>query len=101
MNAINRNRFCWPALAACLFAFAAPAGAEPFAPAGSGVPSCEKLAKDMKPEEGFNNTTNALIFYWIQGYMSAANIALLEGDSQYVDLSLMNEKKMLPLIFDF
>ena len=33
--------------------------------------------------------------------MSAANIALLEGDSEYVDLSLMDEKKLLPLIQDF
>ncbi len=68
---------------------------------GIGVASCEKLAKDMKPEEGFNNVTNSLIFYWVQGYMSAANIALLEGDSQYVDLYLMNEKKILPLIYEF
>jgi hypothetical protein len=28
--------------------------------------------------------------------MSAANIALLEGDSQYVDLAKMDEKKLLP-----
>ena len=38
-----------------------------------------------KPGEGhesgrcLGNTVNALIFYWVQGYMSAANIALLEG----------------------
>jgi hypothetical protein len=101
MSAINRNRYCLPALAACLFAFAAPAGAEPLATAGIGVASCEKLAKDMNPAEGFSNTTNALMFYWIQGYMSAANVALLEGDSQYVDLFVMNEKKLLPLIHEF
>ncbi|MBR1191031.1 hypothetical protein [Bradyrhizobium sp. AUGA SZCCT0160] len=68
---------------------------------GIGVASCEKLARDMNPAEGFNNVTNSLIFYWVQGYMSAANIALLEGDSQYVDLYLMNEKKILPLIYEF
>jgi hypothetical protein len=45
------------------------------------------------------NTVNALIFYWVQGYMSAANIALLEGDSEYVDL--MDERKLLPLIQDY
>ena len=87
MNAIHRKRYTLPALAACLFCFAAPAGAEPLTTAGIGVASCEKLAKDMNPAEGFNNMANALIFYWVQGYMSAANIALLEGDSQYVDLS--------------
>ncbi|MET3844120.1 hypothetical protein [Bradyrhizobium sp. OAE829] len=101
MSAINRIPYGLSAVAACFFTFAAPAGAQPLATNGIGVASCEKLAKDMKPEEGFNNVTNSLIFYWVQGYMSAANIALLEGDSQYVDLYLMNEKKILPLIFEF
>ncbi|CAN7468990.1 hypothetical protein LJR220_004240 [Bradyrhizobium sp. LjRoot220] len=101
MSAINRNPYWLSTLAASFFAFAAPAGAQPLATNGIGVASCEKLAKDMNPAEGFNNITNSLMFYWVQGYMSAANIALLEGDSQYVDLHLMNEKKLLPLIFDF
>ena len=101
MNAIHRNHYRLPALAACLFYFAAPASAEPLTTAGIGVASCEKLAKDMNPAEGFNNTVNSLIYYWVQGYKSAANIALLEGDSQYVDLFVMNEKKLLPLIYDF
>ena len=102
MNAITRIRFALAAATACFFAFAAPAaGAEKLTTAGIGVASCEKLAKDMNPAEGFSNTTNALIFYWVQGYMSAANIALLEGDSQYVDLFAMNETKILPLIHEF
>jgi len=101
MRAINRNFHTLPALAACFLYFAAPASAQPLATAGIGVASCEKLAKDMNPAEGFNNVTNSLIFYWVQGYMSAANIALLEGDSQYVDLFVMNETKILPLIFDY
>jgi hypothetical protein len=101
MSATNRNHYWLSALAACFFACATPASADPLATAGIGVASCEKLAKDMNPAEGFNNITNSLIFYWVQGYMSAANIALLEGDSQYVDLSLMNEKKLLPLIHEF
>lgn len=100
MSALTRLACGLSAFAACFLAFA-PAGAQPLATNGIGVASCEKLAKDMKPEEGFNNVTNSLIFYWVQGYMSAANIALLEGDSQYVDLFLMNEKKILPLIHDF
>src|SRR4051812_14203219 len=95
------HRFARAATAACFFCFGAPAFAEPLATAGIGVASCEKLAKDMNPAEGLNNTVNYLIFYWVQGYMSAANIALLEGDSQYVDLALMNEKKLLPLVYDF
>ena len=97
----NRSRLGLPAMVACSVFFTAPASAEPLATAGIGVQSCAKLAKDMNPAEGLNNTVNYLIFYWVQGYMSAANIALLEGDSQYVDLSLMNEKKLLPLIYDF
>ena len=101
MRPINRNFHTLPALAACFLYFAAPASAQPLATAGIGVASCEKLAKDMNPAEGFNNVTNSLIFYWVQGYMSAANIALLEGDSQYVDLFVMNETKILPLIFDY
>jgi hypothetical protein len=55
----------------------------------------------MNPAEGFNNTVNSLIYSWVQGYMNAANIALLEGDSQYVDLSKMDEKKLLPMIQEF
>ena len=55
----------------------------------------------MNPAEGFNNMTNALVYYWMQGYMSAANMALLEGDNEYVDLSLMDEKKLLPKIYEF
>lgn len=101
MNAIKHIRYGLAAFAVCLAGFAAPAGAEPLTTAGIGVASCEKLAKDMNPAEGFNNITNSLVFYWVQGYMSAANIALLEGDSQYVDLFVMNEKKLLPLIYEF
>ena len=101
MSATHRHRFALPAIAACLFYFISPVCAEPLATAGIGVASCEKLAKDMNPEEGFKNATNALIFYWVQGYMSAANITLLESDEEYVDLALMDEKKLLPLILDF
>ena len=90
-----------PAIAAVFLGFTTPSQADPLTTAGIGVASCEKLAKDMNPAEGFNNMANALVYYWVQGYMSAANMALLEGDSQYVDLSHMDEKKLLPLIQDF
>ena len=82
-------------------AFAGPARGEPLATAGMGVHSCAKLAKDMKPEEGFNNLANALIYFWVQGYMSAANITTLESDSEYIDLSKYDEKKLLPMIHEF
>ena len=90
-----------PAIVACSVFVTAPASAEPLATAGIGVQSCAKLAKDMNPAEGFNNMTNALVYYWMQGYMSAANMALLEGDNEYVDLSLMDEKNLLPKIHEF
>jgi hypothetical protein len=97
----NRSRLGLPAMVACSVFFTAPASAEPLATAGIGVQSCAKLAKDMNPAEGFNNMTNALVFYWTQGYMIAANMALLEGDNEYVDLSLMDEKNLLPRIHAF
>jgi hypothetical protein len=75
--------------------------AEPLATSGMGLASCEKLARDIKPEEGFNHLPNALIYYWVQGYMSAANITMLESDSEYVDLSKYDEKVILPAIQAF
>ena len=101
MNTTTRHRLALPIIAASFLGFAAPASAEPLATAGIGVASCEKLAKDLNPEEGFKNATNALIFYWVQGYMSAANITLLESDEEYIDLALMDEKKLLPMIHEF
>jgi hypothetical protein len=101
MSAIKRSRLCLSAIVAGFLCAIAPASAEPLATAGIGVASCEKLAKDLNPEEGFRNATNALVFYWVQGYMSAANITLLESDEEYIDLALMDEKKLLPMIHDF
>jgi hypothetical protein len=101
MSITKPSRLDVAAIAAGLLCFTAPVCAEPLATAGIGVASCEKLAKDMNPEEGFKNATNALLFYWVQGYMSAANITLLESDEEYVDLALMDEKKLLPMIHDF
>jgi hypothetical protein len=75
--------------------------AEPLATAGVGLASCEKLARDLKPEQGFNHMPNALVYYWVQGYMSAANIATLEGDGDYVDLSKYDEKVILSKVQAF
>ena len=77
------------------------ARAEPLATAGVGLASCEKLARDLQPEQGFNHLPNALVYYWVQGYMSAANITTLESDSDYIDLSKYDEKVILPAIKDF
>jgi hypothetical protein len=75
--------------------------AEPLTTAGMGLTRCDKLAADLKPQEGFNHVPNALIYFWVQGYMSAANIATLEGDSDYVDLSKYDEKVILSGIHEF
>jgi hypothetical protein len=77
------------------------ANADPLATAGIGVANCGKLATDMKPDEGLTNTANFLIFYWVQGYMSAANITTLESDSNYIDLSKFDDKTLLPMIYDY
>ena len=77
------------------------AKAEPLATAGIGLQSCERLARDLKPADGFNHLPNALMYYWVQGYMSAANMVLLEGDSEHVDLSKFDEKVILPAIHEF
>jgi len=75
--------------------------AEPVTTSGIGLTSCEKLARDIKPELGFNHVPNTLIYFWVQGYMSAANIATLEGDSQYVDLSQYRENVILAGVKQF
>jgi hypothetical protein len=85
-----------------LIAAVAVLHAEPLTTAGVGLATCEKLARDLQPEQGFNHIPNALVYYWVQGYMSAANIATLEGeDSDYVDLSQYDEKVILPAIKEF
>ena len=84
-----------------LMAATGVAEAEPLATAGVGLASCEKLARDLKPEQGFNHLPNALVYYWVQGYMSAANITTLESDSEYVDLSKYDEKVIVPAIKEF
>jgi hypothetical protein len=77
------------------------ARAEPLTTTGIGLASCAKLAQDMNPTQGLNNTVNVLVYYWVQGYMSAANIHLLDDNSEYVDLGAFDEKKILPMVFDF
>lgn len=77
------------------------ARAEPLVTAGIGLTSCRQLAPDIRPELGFNHLPNALLYYWVQGYMSAANITTLESDSEYIDLTKYDEKVILPAVKDF
>jgi hypothetical protein len=77
------------------------ARAEPLATQGIGTSSCARLANDLNPSEGLNNPVNVMLYAWVQGYVSAANIALLEDDSKHVDLSTLDEGKVLNLVASF
>lgn len=52
---------------------------------GIGLANCAKLRADLTPGQGFDQIPNALLFYWVQGYISAANIYLLNEYTDYVD----------------
>ncbi len=77
------------------------ARAEPLATQGIGTSNCARLVGDLKPSEGLNNPVNVMLLAWVQGYISAANISLLEDDSKHVDLSTLDEGKVLALVVDF
>jgi hypothetical protein len=95
------GRLRYGAAALAIAIGATPAAADPLVTAGIGLATCETLAAGMKPEEGLNNQPNYLVYYWVQGYMSAANITTLESDGMYVDLSMYDETKILPLVYEF
>jgi len=77
------------------------AQAEPLATQGIGTSSCALLVNDLVPSEGLSNPVNVMLYAWVQGYVSAANIALLEDDSKHVDLSTLDEDKVLNLVVNF
>jgi hypothetical protein len=77
------------------------ARAEPLATQGIGTSTCSRLVADLNPSEGLNNPVNVMLYAWVQGYVSAANIALLEDDSKHVDLSTLDEGKVLNLVVGF
>jgi hypothetical protein len=81
--------------------FSLGAQAEPLATQGIGTSSCARLVADLNPSEGLNNPVNVMLYAWVQGYASAANIALLEDDSKHVDLSTLDEGKVLNLVVGF
>jgi len=75
--------------------------AEPLISQGIGTSNCDQLAEDIKPAEGLSNPINLLLVAWVQGYMSAANIALLEDDGHHVDMSAFDDTKVLTLMQAF
>jgi hypothetical protein len=95
--------FRWVRAAAALAAFVvlcsfgSDGRAEPLIRSGIGLQSCAKLSADLKPSEGLDHLPNALVFYWVQGYLSAANIHLLNEYNDYVDVGAVTAETILPL----
>ena len=77
------------------------ARAEPVATQGIGTSSCARLAADVSPADGLSNPVNLMLYAWVQGYVSAANIALLEGGAKHVDMSALDEARVLNLVLGF
>ena len=83
------------------FGFATANRAEPLLTQGIGTQNCHKLAGDLRPDEGLNHPPNYLLFYWVQGYVSAANIYLLNEYTDYVDMNDVEVSVILKLVYDF
>jgi hypothetical protein len=75
--------------------------AEPLMTQGIGLSSCAKLGPDIKPGAGLDHLPNALLFYWFQGYLSAANVYLLNEYTDYVDISAVDDAKLIQIVSDF
>jgi hypothetical protein len=96
------NRFAIAFAMVAAFASLATAGrADPLLRQGIGLQSCEKLAPSLKPGAGLDHGPNALLFYWFQGYISAANIHLLNEYTDYVDAGAIDEATITKLVADF
>ena len=89
------------ALACALVSSSAPVRADPLITQGVGLSSCSKLGNDLKPSLGLDHPPNYLLFYWVQGYVSAANIYLLNEYTNYVDMNGVEANKIIKLVYDF
>jgi hypothetical protein len=88
-------------LGSALAGLATEGRADPLLRQGIGLQSCEKLAPSLKPGAGLDHLPNALLFYWFQGYISAANIHLLNEYTDYVDAGAIDEATITKLVADF
>jgi hypothetical protein len=75
--------------------------AEPLVTQGIGTSSCTKLTADLKPADGVANPFNLLLYAWVQGYVSAANIALLEHAGKHLDMATLDDRKVLDVVLAF
>jgi hypothetical protein len=98
----NATRLPVVALAAALLCTnLASVRAEPLVTQGIGTSNCARLAADLKPTEGLNNPVNLMLYSWVQGYVSAANVSMLESGTKHIDISALDERKVLSLVLDF
>jgi hypothetical protein len=79
----------------------AGARAEPLLSQGIGVSNCARVAADIKPAEGLDNPVNLMLYAWVQGYVSAANVALLEYDAKHLDMSELTDTRVLGMLEDY
>jgi hypothetical protein len=86
-------------LTLALSSVSAPSRAEPLITQGIGIQTCAKL--DLKPSQGLDHPPNYLLFYWVQGYVSAANFLLLNEYTNFVDMNDVDANAILKLVFDF
>ena len=77
------------------------ATSEPLLSQGIGASSCARLIADIKPAEGLNDQVNLMLYAWAQGYVSAANMALLEYDGKHVDMSELTDTRVLSMLLDY
>jgi hypothetical protein len=80
---------------------AGDAMAEPLVTQGIGTSTCNKLVADLKPGEGLNNPVNLMLYSWVQGYVSAANVALLEAAGKHVDINALDEEKVVSSVLAY
>jgi hypothetical protein len=97
----NLNRIALASCVALMLCANAGARAEPLLTQGIGTSNCARLAGDLKPTEGLGNPVNLMAYSWAQGYISAANISLVEADSKHVDMGQLDEAKILNLLVTY
>ena len=88
-------------LGASIAGLATQGRAEPLVRQGIGLQSCAKIGPALKVGGGLDHGPNALLFYWVQGYLSAANIHLLNEYNDYIDVSAVEEAAIIKLVADF
>jgi hypothetical protein len=89
------------ALAGTATALETAAAADALATQGIGTTNCARVANDLKPADGLANPINLLLYAWVQGYVSAANISMLEDGGKHVDMAALDERKVLYLVSAF